>query len=215
MNRFFDQFRKTPITLSIITLNTILLIDMVLLGGIKENLIPFGGLYPALIKEDGSYYRFLTSMFLHGDILHYASNNFVLYFLGGNLERILGKFRFSILYLNSGLVGSVAVFFLSDPDTVTIGSSGAIFGVMGGLLVLSFVHGSWFTEIGKRNIRNLAAINLIFTFVFPFISIWGHLGGLVGGMLLILLLTPKIPDYIKKDPRYRVYVDHNDHMYDA
>ena len=93
------------------------------------------GMWPVGIALFGEWYRLLTSAFLHGSFLHIAFNMYVLFALGPTLERILGHGRFIILYLSAALGGSVASYCFSDIATVSVGASGAIFGLMGALVV--------------------------------------------------------------------------------
>jgi rhomboid protease GluP len=118
------------------------------------------------------------------------------------LENILGPYRYSIIYFLSGLVASLSVVLFADPDTLTVGASGAIFGIIGALLILTFTKPRWFTQQGIKSIRQLMIINLIFTFIIPFISILAHVGGLIAGSIIIYFLTPDLPYYVKKNPMY-------------
>jgi len=124
----------------------------------------------------GEYYRLITSMFLHFGLLHLLMNMWALLVLGRLLEAALGPWRFLALYLVSGFGGSVAVYFFSDPHTVTAGASGAIFGLFGALILV-------LRKLGRSvsSVLPILAINLFITFSVPGISIAGHLGGLVTG----------------------------------
>jgi len=100
------------------------------------------GMWPWAIALDGQLYRLVTSVFLHGSVLHILFNMFVLWTIGPQVERILGHARFLVLYLAAGLGGAVASYAFSDPRTVSVGASGAIFGLMGALVVLGRRRGS-------------------------------------------------------------------------
>ncbi|MBE0701401.1 MAG: rhomboid family intramembrane serine protease, partial [Acholeplasmataceae bacterium] len=160
-------------------------------------LVKYGAIFPPLVIEFNEYYRLVTAMFLHGSLIHFLSNSFVLYFLGSHLERLIGPMKFTILYFVSGIGSSVFVIFLGSENAVTIGASGAIFGIMGSLLILTFMRKKWFTQGSIRSLRQLMVINLVLTFAIPNISIPGHLGGLIFGSGLIFLLTPQKPYFIK------------------
>ena len=128
------------------------------------------------------FYRLLTSGFLHLDILHIASNMYVLYWVGRLLEPAIGRPRFVAIYLVGMLAGSLGVLIVS-PLSPTAGASGAIFGLMGAA----------FTEAQRRGIdavRNqlviLIVLNLAFTLSIPNVSIGAHVGGLIGGGLATL-----------------------------
>ena len=127
----------------------------------------------------GQLYRLLTSAFLHYGPMHLLLNMWALYVVGPQLEGLLGRVRFSALYLLSALGGSVAVYLLAPVTSATDGASGAIFGLFGATLV-----------IGRRLrmdigwVAAIIVINLVFTFTVPNISWQGHVGGLITGLLV-------------------------------
>ncbi|RNL60788.1 rhomboid family intramembrane serine protease [Nocardioides marmoriginsengisoli] len=136
----------------------------------------------------GSWWQVVTSGFTHISTVHIALNMFALYFLGPPLEQILGRARFLTLYGVSLLTGSAAVMLFSDEVGATVGASGAIFGLFGALAVVTLKLGGDF-----RNVLSIIGLNLAFTFIVPGISWQGHLGGLVGGALvaLVMVYAPK------------------------
>ncbi|HVC84515.1 MAG TPA: rhomboid family intramembrane serine protease [Solirubrobacteraceae bacterium] len=145
-------------------------------------LLNHGFLFAPLIRYSHDYWRLLTSGFLHLDILHVASNMYVLYWVGRLLEPAIGRSRFVAIYFTGLLAGSLGVFIVS-PLSQTAGASGAIFGLMGAA----------FTEAHRRGVdqvRNqlviLIVVNLVITLSVPGISIGAHIGGLVGGGLATL-----------------------------
>lgn len=130
--------------------------------------------------SDGAYWQLVTSMFAHVEIWHIAFNMFALYALGPQLELVLGRVRFLALYLLSGLAGSALVYWLSDEASATLGASGAIFGLMGALLVVAFKVGG-----NVQSILTWIGINVVITVVgSSFISWQGHLGGFLGGLAI-------------------------------
>jgi rhomboid protease GluP len=192
--KFNRQLKEHPVTTIILLLNTLMLLVTLALGGFDSpNLIRLGGLVPELITENGDYHRLILSMFLHGGILHFLFNSYFLYIIGGFVEKLLGKSKFIIIYFLSGLGGSLLVWWLGDSNTVTIGASGALFGIMGALLILTYIKTSWFTAYTIKSVRRLVIINLIFTFLVPNISKFGHLGGFATGIALVYLMIPKSP----------------------
>ncbi len=134
--------------------------------------------------SDGAWWQLLTSQFTHVQLWHIAGNMLALYFLGPQLEAVLGRARFLALYLLSGLAGSVTVLWLSAEMGLTIGASGAIYGLFGALGVVAYKVGS-----DLRGLAGLLVVNLFITFVIPNISWQGHLGGLVVGALVAALLV--------------------------
>jgi membrane associated rhomboid family serine protease len=138
----------------------------------------------------GEWWRLVTGGFLHANLMHIGFNMFLLWMLGSQLEPFLGKVRFGLLYATSLLAGSFGVMLL-DPASPTVGASGAVFGLMGAMVVAQRAVGinPWQSGIG-----GLVAINLVFTFLVPGISIGGHLGGLIGGAIAgaIYVELPKV-----------------------
>jgi membrane associated rhomboid family serine protease len=132
----------------------------------------------------GEWWRIFTPMFLHYGPLHLAMNMYSLYFAGSILESIIGRWRFLLLYVVSGLAGSAGAF-LWSPNSIGVGASGAIFGVLGALFVLER-RGNISTG---GQIAGLIVINLVFTFALSrFISVGAHVGGLIGGVVVMFLM---------------------------
>jgi membrane associated rhomboid family serine protease len=132
----------------------------------------------------GEWWRLFTSMFLHASFFHLAVNMYSLYFVGSIMEQVIGRWRFLLLYIASGLAGSAGALVLS-PLTPTVGASGAIFGVLGGLFILERRR---HIATGGQ-VAGLIVINLVITVAFSSsISVGGHVGGLIGGIILMLAL---------------------------
>jgi membrane associated rhomboid family serine protease len=132
----------------------------------------------------GEWWRMLTAAFLHYGFLHLGINMYSLFYAGTLLEQLIGRWRFALLYLASGIAGSAGAI-LWNPDQVSVGASGAIFGILGGLFVLER-RGSISTG---GQIAGLIVLNLIFTFALSsYISVGAHVGGLLAGILLMALL---------------------------
>ena len=128
---------------------------------------------------DGDYWRIVTSGFLHAGLLHILFNMYLLYLLGNMLEPAIGSVRFAIVYFVALFAGSLGALIVS-PDALTVGASGAVFGLMGAAAVELSARGINPMETG---IGGLIIFNLLFSFVFSGISIGGHIGGLIGGAL--------------------------------
>jgi membrane associated rhomboid family serine protease len=133
---------------------------------------------------DGEWWRLLTTAFLHGSIIHLGFNMVVLWIVGAPVEEAIGRGRFLALYVVSGLAGSAGALLL-DADAVTVGASGAIYGILGAALVLE-AQGN---HVLGGQAFGLIVFNLVLTFAIPNISIGGHLGGLAGGALAMLALS--------------------------
>lgn len=128
---------------------------------------------------EGQYYRLLTSMFLHGSVIHILFNMLSLWWIGGPLEAALGRARYLALYFVSGLAGSALSYLLTAPNKAVVGASGAIFGLFGATAVLLRR-----LNYDMRPVIALLVINLIFTFSPGFNIAWqAHIGGLVAGVV--------------------------------
>ena len=149
-------------------------------GSVIENGALFG---PAI--ADGEYWRLVSSGFLHAGLIHIGFNMYLLYVLGTMLEPAIGRARFLALYFTSLLGGSLGAL-LVNPDSLTVGASGAVFGLMGGAVVIMRARG--FDPMAS-GIPALIGLNLLITFVFPGISIGGHIGGLVAGVVAAYVLV--------------------------
>ncbi|MCX4469348.1 Rhomboid protease GluP [Micromonospora sp. MW-13] len=136
----------------------------------------------------GEWYRLVTAMFLHYGVLHLLLNMWALWVLGRSLEANLGPLRFLSLYLVAGLGGNVAAYLFSAENATTAGASTAIFGLFAALIVIE-------RRMGRdiSSVLPVLVINLVFTLTVPGISIPGHLGGLVtgGAMALLLAYAPR------------------------
>lgn len=139
---------------------------------------------------NGEYERFFTSMFLHGGLLHLLSNGIYLYYFGVRAERLLGTGRFLVLYLISGLCGGLlSVVFGSGG--ISIGASGAIYGLLGAMLLLTKKRGPRYTGMNYATMLLLAATAICFGFLEPGVDNLAHIGGLLGGMVVFALLLRK------------------------
>jgi membrane associated rhomboid family serine protease len=134
--------------------------------------------------SDGAWWQPLTTIFTHQQLMHIAFNMLALWILGPQLELMLGRLRYAGLFLLSGLVGSAVVYVFSPEYTLSVGASGAIFGLMGALLVLTLkVHG----DVGW--LLGWIGISVAYTIFGANISWQAHLGGFLGGCLLALVIA--------------------------
>lgn len=134
---------------------------------------------------DGAVWQLVTSGFVHVQFWHILSNMLILWFIGPTLEQTLGRARFLMLYFVSLIGGSAAVMWLAGPDTTTLGASGAMFGLLGALLVLSIRR-----KGDVRGVLMWIGLNIAVTVVgFGSISWQGHLGGLVSGLAATLIIV--------------------------
>ena len=155
------------------------------IGGGSGGLIQDGGLNAFFIDVQGEWWRIVTSGFLHAGPLHLLLNMFALYVLGSLLEPAVGTARFVAIYFVSLLAGSCGALVL-DPNELTVGASGAVFGLMSAAFVMARRRG---LEDLASQIGFYVVINLVFTFAVPNISIGGHVGGLIGGAVAALTVA--------------------------
>ncbi len=142
-----------------------------------------GALFGPLVA-DGEWWRIVTAGFLHAGLLHVAFNMYFLYFLGNLLEPEIGKLRFGAIYVVSLLGGSFGALLLS-PDAVTVGASGAVFGMMGAAIIAMRARG---IDPMQSGLGLTLVLNLGITFLIPGISIGGHIGGLFAGAVVGFLM---------------------------
>lgn len=141
---------------------------------------------PAVRENLINVYRFITSTFLHGSILHLLCNMYALFILGTQVETFLGKKKFTIIYLISAITGSLLSFVFTN--SLSVGASGAIFGLMGSLLYFGYHYRLYIGSAIKNQIIPLLIINLFLGFTFSNIDNAAHIGGLVGGYLATMLV---------------------------
>jgi membrane associated rhomboid family serine protease len=146
---------------------------------------PGGSLYAKLWLDgfdvaNGGWWRLITAAFLHANIVHIGFNMLALWWFGAPVEKYLGRARFIALYFVAGLAGSAGA--LLQTHFITVGASGAIFGVLGAMMILEWQA----TGRLGGNAMTLIIINLALSFAIANISIGGHIGGLIGGILTTL-----------------------------
>ena len=139
--------------------------------------------------RNGEYYRLITGIFLHGGLWHLVVNCYSLYAIGSQIENFLGKWKYTIIYLFSGLVGSLIS--MSFNDTASVGASGAIFGLMGALLYFGYYYRVYLGNVVKSQILPLIVLNLVMGFLTPGVDNFAHIGGLVGGIIITMALGIK------------------------
>ncbi len=160
-------------------------------SGSARNLIRFGANYAPLVTE-GEYWRLLTAGFLHIGVLHILFNMYALYVLGRETEPVYGRARFIVIYLLSGICGSIFSYGLNQG--LSAGASTSLFGLFGALAVFFYRQRKMLGAVGRQQLVSLGiilAINIVID-VSPGsgIDIWGHAGGLIGGVLLSWVLCP-------------------------
>ncbi|MBV9866645.1 MAG: rhomboid family intramembrane serine protease [Abitibacteriaceae bacterium] len=196
------QQEREPVPMVVYTLmgiNILMFVLTGLLGGLVDTntatLHRFGMLFAPDVWQ-GQWWRLLTAMFLHGGLMHIVFNMWALRNLGKELEYIYGPAAFLVLYLGAGWMGSLASLVFAHTIIGSVGASGAIFGLAGAWLAIAMHRRAYFQAFGSQ-VLIIVAINLWFGFssLGGVIDNNGHLGGLVGGFLLGLLLPNKLPEF--------------------
>jgi rhomboid protease GluP len=156
-------------------------------------LLSFGANAPALVR-DGQLYRLFAASFLHANFLHLFMNGTALWVLGVTLERVIGPWRFALIYLLSALAGSLAsLAFAGAP--LSVGASAAVFGLLGSMAVIQWRHGLSLPTGFRQPVRwwvLILGLNTLLPLLVPQIDVAAHAGGFVAGALLAVLLAPRL-----------------------
>lgn len=185
------------------TMTIVLILMMVGVMGIEEwrggstnimTLVTMGANVGQMVKK-GDYFRLFSSVFLHAGFLHLFFNCYVLYALGGFFNRILGNLQFLFIFLISGLSGSLASTFIGQ-SKVSVGSSGAIWGLFGASIILAFLPNKLLPLEVRLSLRKTTLINLLINMgvsLLPMVDMWAHFGGGLGGIVAtgMIVIEPR------------------------
>lgn len=179
-----DLFKpnKPVITYILIAIMTILLVSMYIFGNGSTNLVTLYN-FGALIKG-GSVLRLIASIFLHAGFIHFIMNIWALKILGSQTESFYGHVKMLIIFIYSGVVGNLLSLLFMNDNTISVGASGAIFGLMGAILYFAINHRTYMSEALKKEILPVIIINIVLGFMISGINIEAHLGGLISGILI-------------------------------
>lgn len=184
--------RPGSLTTTLLITNLVMFLVPVLLAGgsalfggssgrFDQKLFDLGAMQPIAIAE-GQYWRLITAMFLHANLLHIAFNMYALYLFGYLVEGAFGKVRFITIYFVAGFLASVTSYTFSDPRSLGVGASGAIFGLLGAWVAYNYRRrGSPMASAQLRWAGFLIAINLFLGFSVASIDNFAHIGGLISG----------------------------------
>ena len=165
--------------------------------GSSENtsfMVAHGAMYAPLVIEKGEYYRLITSVFMHFGISHIMNNMLILFILGDNLERALGHIKYLFFYLICGVganIVSMAVNLGEYRNVVSAGASGAIFGVIGGLLYAVIINRGRLEDLSTRQLVVMIVCSLYFGFTSTGVDNAAHIAGLLIGIVMGILLYRK------------------------
>lgn len=186
--------RKAICTIGLIVVNIGIFLGLMLLGkdGDTMFLLEHGAMYEPYIVEKKEYYRLITSVFLHFGMQHLLNNMVLLGALGWNLEPITGKIRFVLIYLLSGIGGNVLSLLInrySEVCVVSAGASGAVFGLMGALLLAVIRNKGRLGRLDKKGLFLMVILSLYLGLSSSGVDNAAHIGGLISGFLLEALFV--------------------------
>ena len=191
-----EELKKEPVTVFLILVNVLVFLVVEFTGGTENtgHMLQCGAAYtPAVIN--GEFYRLFTSMFLHFGPRHLGNNMLVLFVLGGRMERTAGGIKYLLIYLLGGIGGNLLCVFLelgSGDFAVSAGASGAVFAVMGAMIYAVIRGRGHVKDLSTRQILIMAGFSLYFGFTSEGVDNAAHVGGLITGFILaVLLYHPK------------------------
>lgn len=191
-----DTRRISYVNCTIIAINVIYFLYLEIAGSSENTafMISKGAMYAPLVLEEGQYYRLLTAVFMHFGINHIMNNMLVLFFLGDNLERALGRVKYLIFYLLCGVGANVISMMVNMSEysyRVSAGASGAIFGVVGGLLYAVIVNRGQLEDLTTRQLGIIVLLIAYHGFTSQGIDNAAHIGGLLLGVVLGIIFYRK------------------------
>ena len=178
--------KKPVITYALIVINIVMFLLTYTLNS-QVDLVYYLANNKVLVKS-GEYYRLITCMFLHSDIIHIGFNMYALYILGPQVERYYGKSKFLLIYFVSGLLGSLFSCVFMNDLSFSIGASGAIFGLLGSIAYFTYYYRATLQGLLRSQIVPVIVLNLCLGLFIPDIDIFAHLGGLIGGILISMAI---------------------------
>ncbi|MCK4026769.1 rhomboid family intramembrane serine protease [Streptococcus suis] len=194
MKNFFDKRYPVTNALLAVTALVFLLIQVFRFGQTTTayTIFEFGGMYGQVVRYDPTQlWRLISPIFVHIGWEHFLFNSFTLYALGYQLEPLFGSRRFFLLYLLSGIMGNVFVYFFT-PGVVGAGASTSLFGLFAAMGFLRYYSRSAYLQLLGQRYTALLLINLALGLFNPAISMAGHIGGAIGGCLAVVCLPPRL-----------------------
>lgn len=190
----FNNRKKAWVNTAIIVANIFYFLYLEIVGSSENSIFMMrhGAMYAPAVIGNHEYYRLVTSVFMHFGINHIANNMLVLFVLGDNLERALGSIKYLIFYLLCGVGANVVTLITGmDERTVGAGASGAIFGVIGGLLYAVVVNKGQLEDLSTRQLAVTIGFSLYFGFTSSGVDNTAHVAGLIIGIVLAVILYGK------------------------
>ncbi len=190
------EARKAPATFALVVINVVVFFALSFFGRTEDAtyMIRHGAVYLPLMEETGQFYQFFTSIFLHFGFQHLMNNMLMLIVMGIVLEPELGTIKYLILYIVSGLGGnliSAGFETITGEYSVSAGASGAIFGVVGGLIYLAILGRGRIGNLTERGLIFLVLMNIYYGVTSTGIDNMAHIGGLIAGFVMAVILYRK------------------------
>ncbi|SFN75536.1 rhomboid protease GluP [Pseudobutyrivibrio sp. UC1225] len=197
----FINPKNGPVTFLLVAINIIVFLVLEFMGDTEDGtfMLLNGAMNPYLVLYNHEWYRLFTATFMHFGIDHLANNMLLLFLLGQIFERAVGTTRYVGIYLGSGLAGSFLSFFymcLVGKNDIVAGASGAIFGIVGGMIIVVIVNKGKYSGISTKRMIFMALLTLYFGFATAGTDNVGHLGGLLAG-IVFTFISYGIPTLIR------------------
>ncbi|MCR5666668.1 MAG: rhomboid family intramembrane serine protease [Eubacterium sp.] len=196
------NYRLGYCNLALIAVNVIVFFILSWMGDTEDAyfMLEHGAMHPTLVIDGGEWYRLFTCMFLHFGFEHLLNNMIILACIGNYLERTMGHAKYVILYFIAGIIGNIGSLYvsvLSQELAVSAGASGAIFGVIGGLLWVVIRHKGHLENLSTKGLLIMIILSLYFGFTSSGVDNTAHVAGLIGGFVCAVILY-------RKSSRYRL-----------
>ena len=195
INTDFEWKKLSYTTIAIAAINVIVYLILEILGDTQD---PFyiashGGMYPEFLQVNHQWWRIITAMFIHFGLPHLVNNMVIFCCVGSRLERAVGHLKMLVIYMLSGIGGGILSYFmmLYSGDAVSAGASGAVFGMIGGLIWVVIRHRGRFEGLTVKGMMLMAALSLYYGFSTIGIDNWCHVGGILTGFLAAMILYHK------------------------
>jgi len=191
---FKEYVRYYPVTFGILILLFAMFAVLEIVGSSKDpaTLIRLGAIYQVEGFEAPEWWRYFSAIFLHIGFEHLLFNAFAIYVFASPLERIMGKLSYAVFFLLSGFAGCAFSLWLTEPPFFSAGASGSIYGVYAAYLFMGLFRRNWLDSQTRQTVVTILIIGFLYSIVVPYVSLYGHLGGFIGGFLLFGLMTQRV-----------------------
>jgi len=210
MANFIKAFKFSPVTAGLVMLMIVIYGAEILVARSLTIPIPvlfhFGAEYAPAVLVLQQWWRLLTAGFLHISFSHIALNMIALYFIGRLLERALGSWRFSIIFLMAVIGGNLTTLTLGQLQTISAGASGGIFGLFGAVIALGYLYPTQpFWQAQAKSMTIFVILSLLTTIFTPHVDLSAHLGGFISGILTLMILSTTTPTRPKLKAQWPIY----------